>query len=155
VIFCTVVAGGGSGGGAAGGEHVVDDQHAVVLRQRVVMDLERVGTVFEDVFVAASCPRKLAGFADRHEAGAEDSRDAAAEDESARLDAGDERDTGAPIRFGELVDASLQSARRTEKRRDVLEHDPGLRKVRDLADKRLECSIHLRACGSGHGLTGE
>src|SRR5204862_7025201 len=57
--------------GAAGGEQIVDDEHAIVRRQRVVVNLECVAAVFENVFVAASRVRQFVGLADRNGAGAE------------------------------------------------------------------------------------
>src|SRR5262245_38946177 len=75
---------------AAGREQVVDQEHALPARDRIDVDLDRVGAVLELVALRRGLPRQLARLADRNEALAHVHRERGAEDESARLDAADE-----------------------------------------------------------------
>ena len=60
--------------------------------------------------------------------------DGAAEDETARLKPRDAVDLFSRVRMQHLVDRHAKPARIVEKRRDVPEHDPLMREIRDRAD---------------------
>ena len=62
-------------------------------------------------------------------------------DETARLDPQHLVDRLVPVRVGETVEGGSQRRRVGQQGRDVLEDDPGLREVRDVAD---ECREALR-----------
>ena len=54
-------------GRAAGGDDVVDDERALAGRDRVAVDLQQVGSVFELVLLTLDLPRKLARLAERYQ----------------------------------------------------------------------------------------
>src|SRR5207237_9424186 len=104
----------------------------------VIVHFLRVAAISEDVLVAALRPRKLAWLANGNEAGAENARDATSENESARLDAGDRGDLVLEKRFGESLYAFIERFGCAKQRRDVLEHDAGLRKIGNVANVALQ-----------------
>src|SRR5690606_30203183 len=119
--------------GPAGGEHVVDEEDPLPGLDRVHVRLERVGPVLERVVDAARLERELARLAHRREAGPEVERDGRREDEATRLDADDEVDVVRGEVVGQLPHDGGEEVRVGEDRREVLELDPGLREVRDVA----------------------
>ena len=105
----------------------------MVIADRVVMDLEGVAAVLEVVAGRVGPRRELSRFAHDREPGAETVRHRRADDEAARLDA--EHHVGASaVALDELVDGRPERRGVREQRGDVLEHDPRLRKVGDVAD---------------------
>ena len=121
-------------------EHVVVDDDARAVGDRVGGDLERVLAVLEHV--AAPCTvsgGSLPGPPRRHEAAAGLLRDRRAEIEAARLGAEDRGRAPAPPSRRRARRRPARSAAVVEQeRRDVLEADPGLREVLDLADVALQ-----------------
>jgi hypothetical protein len=79
--------------------------------------------------------RQLARLAHRHEARVEEVRDRRRGDEAPGLDAQDPVDVAVPEGIGEAVDRGAEGRGVGEERRDVLEDDPGLREVGDVADQ--------------------
>src|SRR6266581_4393650 len=57
------------GGGATGGEEVVNQQHATARLERIHVDRDGGGSVFQLVFLLVSLIRKLALFAHGYESG--------------------------------------------------------------------------------------
>ena len=78
---------------------------------------------------------ELARLARGDEARVEARRERAAEDEAARLDADDDVDVLADEALGERVEHDVERARAREQRRDVLEEDPRLGEIGDVADR--------------------
>ena len=120
--------------GAAGGEQIVVHEHPRPARERVDVHLERVDPVLERVLGADRRVRELPRLAGRHESDAHAVGERRAEHEAARLGA---EDDVRPARLGpggELLDGLVQRLRDREQRHDVLEDDPGLRVVANVAD---------------------
>src|SRR5213079_1712227 len=105
---------------------------------RVPMDLERSRPVFERVLLSHRLRRKLAGLADRDDAGAEVVRNRSGQDETAGLDPDDLVDVPAAEVHDDQVDDRRIRDRIGEDRRDVLEDDARLGEVRDVADQGLD-----------------
>ena len=95
------------------------------------------------------CRRQLAGLADRAEPGAEPIGDRRAEDEAAALDADDQRDALVLVRRREAVERGLEPVRVAQQRRDVVEEDARLRKVRHRTDSRFQCVHVVSYSGQG------
>jgi hypothetical protein len=123
---------------AACGEHVVGDEYAFAGVQGVGARFEAIAAVFEFVVDAGDRWRQLAGFAQRHEAGAERGRERGAEDEAACFDRAYRVDARVAPRLREQPDALRERVRVGEQRRDVAEHDARRRKIRHRADQCCE-----------------
>ena len=123
---------------AAGGQQVVDDQDALAGGDGVAVDLEGVRAVLERVLDGDRLGRELAELADRHEAGVELVGHRRAEDEPARLHPDDDVDPHAGERLEHEVDGFLVCGGVLEQGRDVVEEDPWLREIGDLADLRAQ-----------------
>jgi len=123
---------------SAGGEHIVDDQNAVPDLNRVAMDLERIGAVFELIFDALSRGRQLVGLPHRNEAGMQSVSHGRREYKSARFNADDGVDLHALAVRAEPVDHALEPLRVLKQRRDVVKEDTGFRKIRHFADQTFE-----------------
>src|SRR6267378_2424816 len=123
-----------AGHGAAGGEQVVDDQHTRAGFHRVLVHLERRGAVLEVVLDAHHVAGQLAKFADRDESHAELVSDRRREDEPARLHSDDDVDLLRADLREQPVDRRRERITVLEERSNVLEEDPGLRKVGDVTD---------------------
>src|SRR6266496_753758 len=119
-------------------EHVVHDQHPVAGVDGVPVDLQNGRPVLQRVFHALGVPRQLALFPDGHESGAEVVRHRRGEDESAGLDTHDLVDVAPAVSDDDQVDHRGERVVVGEERRDVLEDDPLLRKVRDVPDQALD-----------------
>src|SRR5258706_6105804 len=124
----------GRGGGTAGRQDVVDQEDLLAMVNGVVVDLEGVGAVFEDVFVALLRPGELARLADGNEACAEALGDATAEDEAARFDGCHGRDALAQERLGQRAEGVVERFGVAEERRDVAKEDAGFWEVGNVAD---------------------
>ena len=98
------------------------------------MHLEAVGAVLELVGRLDRLPRQLARLAGRHEAAAEPVGEGAAEDEAARLGAEDHVGLERPRERLEPVDRLPEVDGVGDERHQVLEDDPRLGEVRDVAD---------------------
>src|SRR5438093_12377628 len=98
------------------------------------MNLQSIGAIFQDVFVAPLGPGQLSRLADGDESGAERAGHTTAEDESARLD---RRHAGDALRAEGLrqpLDRFFERVRRAQERSDVLEYDARLGEIGDIAD---------------------
>ena len=130
---------GGRGRGAAGRDHVVDDRTCSPGRDRVAVDLEQVGAVLELVLLALDLPRQLARACgpartrrcSPYATGAANTNPRASIPMHL-VDPGRRR-TAPPARR-----PSPGTRRAPEQRRDVLEDDPRLRIVEDVAHVRLQ-----------------
>lgn len=123
---------------AAGGEQVVDDDDLAALADGIGVDLEAVGAVFEGVVDAVDAAGELAGFANGDEPGGEGLSDGGAEDEAAGLGADDEFDTLAAVGVGHQLDGEGETPGIRQQRREILEENPGLGEVGDVADEGVE-----------------
>jgi hypothetical protein len=108
------------------------------------MDLERIHAVLEDVLGGVRRPRQLAGLAHGDEAGADLVRHRPAEDEPACLGGRDDVDPPLARERRDLVDRLRERRRVQQQRGDVLEDDPGLWEVRDVADVVAEVDGGVR-----------
>src|SRR5262245_12765621 len=93
------------------------------------MDLEAVGAVLELVGAANGARRQLAGLSHRRESGADAIGDHRSKNEAAALDADDEIDALILERQRETVDGRVKTIRILEERGDVVEENPGFRKI--------------------------
>ena len=107
-------------------------------RDGVGVDLDRVGAVFEVVLLGHRGAGKLARLADRDEADTERVGHGGTKDEPSSFDADDSVDSGVMPRIGERLDGRRKPLRMGEQGRDVLEDDPGLGNVGDVADQAGE-----------------
>ncbi len=128
---------------APGGDEIVDQQYPVVRGERVYVHFEPGRSILEIVIGSRHVIRKLAGFAQRDKSNAELPGNQAAEDKTARFHSDHRREAFAEEGVEELVHREPQSRRILDQRGDVFELDPGLGKVRDIADLGFE-SIHGR-----------
>ena len=101
---------------------------------QIRVQLEHILAVLEQVARAHGFRRELPGPARRDEPALGCRGDRGAENEPARLGAEDDIGLLFAHPSGERVDRLLQRLSVREKRRDVLEADPGCREVRDFAD---------------------
>jgi hypothetical protein len=127
--------------GPARRQQVVVDEDPRAARDRVAVELERVGAVLEDVLGAHGLARQLARLAGEHEPGAELARERRPEQEPARLGADDDVDVGRR-QSAQPRDRRVETGGVGEHGRDVLEADPRLREVRDLADEGAQVDGH-------------
>src|SRR5215218_10557532 len=121
-------------GGAAGGQHVVDDQDPLAGDDRVGVQLQGGGAVLERVLLGLDLVGQLARLADGHEAGPEVVGDRRGQDEPAGLDADHLVDVAAAEVDHRLVDDRGEGDLVGQQRGDVLEDDPRLGEVGDVAD---------------------
>lgn len=126
------------GRGSAGGEDVVDEEHLLAGADGVDVHREGVGAVFEAVAFLEGVEGQFALLADGDDARTEAEGDGGGEEEAAGVDAGDEIDLAWFPRADEVVDAGGEEGGVGEERGDVLELDPGLGEVGDVADGGLE-----------------
>src|SRR5439155_20879647 len=109
------------------------DENPVAVAEGVVVDLERVATVFELVARRVLLGRELPRLAHERDAGTEAVRHGRPDDEPPRFDA--EHHVGtATVALDEAVDHRPEGRSVGEERGDVLEDDAGLREVGDVAD---------------------
>src|ERR1700704_4240462 len=131
---------------AAGGEEIIDDEHTSSRLDRILVHLEGRRAVLEVVLHADHVGRQLAELADRHEPDAELVGDRSREDEAAGLHADDGVDLLVADLREEPVDCGRERIAVLEESGDVLEEDPRLRKIGDVADTAPEI---LRLHGHG------
>ena len=106
----------------------------IIMLINICVDLQAVRPILEIVGGLDGVPRQLARLARRHEAAVEPIGERTAEDEASRL--GAENDVW-PKRTRELlepVDRLAEIGRVGDERHQILEDDPGLREIRDVAD---------------------
>ena len=142
-------------GRPARGEEVVVDEDPLPVGDRVGVDLERVDPVFEDVLGRDRVVGQLARLARRDEADAQLTGQRAAEDEPARLRGDDVVDLKRRDDLRQAADRQVERPRVEQQGRDVLEDDPGLGEVGDVADARPEkVASTARRDPSGIGVNG-
>src|SRR2546423_5349643 len=124
--------------GAACCQDVVMHQDALSVRDRVGMELQGVFAVFERVGRAHGLPGQLPRPSCGHEPAPELVGKRRAENEPTRLRTEDHVWLARLDPAGEQVDGLSEGRLVAEQRHDVLEDDPGLREVRDVADLRNE-----------------
>ena len=122
----------------AGRQQVVEHDDALTLRNRIGLDLDRVGAVFERVFVADRGARQLVLLAHHGEAEPEPVGERRGDQEAARFDADQPVRFVARDRFRQRIHRRPPGARVLQQGGDVVKQDAGLREVRDLADMVLE-----------------
>src|SRR5436190_12252204 len=125
-------------GCAACCKDVVVNEDSLSCRDCVRMELQGVLAVFERVRGAHGLPGQLPGPSRGHEPAPELVGEHRAEDEPARLGAEDHVRLARLDPVGEQVDRLRERPLVAEQRHDVLEDDPGLREVRDVANLALE-----------------
>src|SRR5260370_10142136 len=126
---------GGCGCGAAGGQHIIDDQHRLTGPDSILVDLQLVGPVLELVVLADRLPRQLAWVAEGHEACPESQRDRAARDEPSGFDRRHHVGWALQPVAADLFDDALEDGFVRQQRGYVLEDDPRLWEIRDVADE--------------------
>src|SRR5438477_2888347 len=122
-------------GRATGGKHIIHDQHGLTGLDRVLVNLQPVGSILELIVLAHRLPGQFAGFPDGHEAGAEAEGDSATRDEAASLDRRHDVWRAIDPVTADLLHHGLENLLVGQQRRDVLEDDPRLRKIGDVADQ--------------------
>src|SRR5215217_3469207 len=135
-------------GGAAGGEDVVDDQDPLAGGDGVGVQLQGGGAVLELVLLGLDLVGQLAGLADGHEAGPEVVGDRRGQDEPAGLDPDHLVDVAPAEMDDRLVDHRREGDLVGQQRGDVLEDDPRLGEVRDVADA-VPDALHVDGHGQG------
>src|SRR5438034_3107857 len=139
---------------AARREEIVDDQDLLAGLDCIAVDLERVGAVLEGVLDGDRLGRQLAELPDGDEAGVELVRHRRAEDEATRFHPDHDVDRLALVGLEHQVDRLAVGGLVLQQRRDVVEEDPGLREVGDLADlcAKLLCGHRRAFLQAGPGL---
>lgn len=138
---------GNSGGGSTGREDVVDDENTLALFDGIFMNFKGIGTVLESVLDAFDRGGELLRLAHRNEAGPDSVGESGSEEKSACFDTDDLIDIGSGIAGFQGVEDTAKSLRILEEGGDVVEIDPGLGEVEDLADHGFEL-VHLWRAGS-------
>ena len=141
---------GGGRRGTAGGQHVVDDQDPFARVDRVTVDLELVGAVFELVLLAHDRPRELAGLAHGNEARTHAVGDGSGEDETPGFDADHPVDLNAVELLDQAVDRRGEGGAVAQQRRDVAERDAVDRVVADVSDEALATCPYSPAMSRGY-----
>src|SRR6185437_6534980 len=127
------------GSGASGRQKVVADHDAFARFDGVLMDLERIGTVFELVRHRRGLPRKLFGLPHRNEACSQTICKSGRKDESASFYACDDVDLLFAVIVGaELIDERVKALLIREQRRQIVEKNSGLGIIRDFANQLLQ-----------------
>src|SRR5712691_576217 len=126
---------GRGGGRASGGQHIIHDQHCLAGSHRVLVDLKLVGSILELVVLADGLPRQLTRLADRHEPGPEPQSHGAAGDEPSRLDRSDHVGWAVQPVAAHFLDHAFEHDLVRQQGGDVLENDPRLREVWDVANQ--------------------
>ena len=109
----------------------------------VLVDLEHALSVLEAVLLPIGAPGQLPGLAYDREALSEHAGERRAEDEAARLDADDPIGPPAGRMLREPIDHAAERHRIGDQRREILEDDPFLGEIHDVADPRPNPVIHL------------
>src|SRR6267378_4139463 len=123
-------------GRAAGRKQVIDHRHLLAGLDRVDMRLQRALAVLERVLDPIRLVRQLPELADWREPDLQAIRESGPEDEAPRLDGQDAVESAPPQPLLQRAEDGLQRFRVAQDRRDVLEEDPGLGKIRNVADER-------------------
>src|SRR4029077_11737318 len=128
---------------AAGREQVVGDQNSRPIHDSVLMYLQGRASVLEIVSLIVKMKWQLARLARNWEPDSEPIRNRRTDDKTARLDS-QHHVHRAEIRLRHLIDHRRKPARIANQRRDVPEHDPRLRKIRNITNKLFNfLSRHL------------
>jgi len=121
--------------GASGGQQVVHEQDPVFRTGRVFVYLDRVRPVFEFVTHGPGAPWQLAGLADGDEAAAEPLSECRPEDEASGLGPSDPVDAQFLGSRSHPGDGAVECLGVQEDGGDVLEDDPFLGEVGNVADE--------------------
>lgn len=119
----------------AGCQQIIDDEDPLADRNRVPMDSQGTGSVFQVVFHFETISRELAWFPNRHKSGSEPGRQSPAENEPSRLDPDNLCNPLTSILDGEIVRDLLKRRRVLQQRGDVVEEDSGLGEIRYFPDE--------------------
>src|SRR5688500_5113526 len=135
--------------GSASGEEVVDDRDPLAGVHGIGVELERVDSVLEIVRLAHRAVRQLAGLAGGHETESQAVGDRAREEKPAGVDAQHLAGIALGDPVGQRADGVAKEPRVEEQRGDVLEGDPRLREIGDVADRPPEpyLEVRRRRCG--------
>ena len=106
-----------------------------IARDRVPMDCQHAGPVFQVVFHLKNVRRQFSRLSDRHESGPEPGRQGATEDEPPRLDSNDLGNALAFIPGSQLIGNGAIGLSVFEEGGNVVEQNAGLRKVGDFSNE--------------------
>ncbi len=108
--------------GAAGREQIVEHGDALSGLDRIGLNLDRVGAVFEVVGEGHGGARQLAALPDHDEAAIEAVGQGRGDEKAARFDADENLRPVRPQRIAKLMHRLVPGAGMREQRRDVVEH---------------------------------
>jgi hypothetical protein len=140
---------GGGGGGSASGEEIINQDNAAAGFNGVNVNGDGVRAVFEIVILFVNLERQLAFFANGHKTGFEAQRGGGGKDEAAGINADDGIHGAGFVIADEEINAAGEKLGIGQDRRDVLELNAGLRKIRDVADGAFDVG------GGGMGMVHE
>src|SRR5580704_15078996 len=123
---------------SAGRQQIVDEDHILAGLNRIEMNFQRIGAVFQVVSHASHGRRQLARLAYRYKSRIETISERRAEDEAASLDAEDEVDIFADVMRGQGINHLREANPVFQQRRDVVKEDARLGEVGYGADERLQ-----------------
>src|SRR6266852_8172055 len=112
-----------------------------------MMHFQGVGTVLQRVLYALRRGGQLSRLPDGDQPCPERECDGRAEQKATRFDRHDARNAPSAVRLRHRLDSLTEKLDVQEHRRDVLEHDPGLREVVDIPDRALQLVDQLRFIG--------
>src|ERR1700737_5574469 len=125
-------------GGSACGQQVVDNEHALAFLDRVPVDLQRIGAIFQGIVKLGGGGRQLAGLAQGDEARIQTIGDCGAEYKASRFHAQHQVDTGSQVVFGQRHNQSGGAELVLEQSGDVVEQDALLGEIRNFADQLFQ-----------------
>ena len=111
------------------GQHIVHDEDALPTLDRVLVDLEGVGSIFERIALLERLRRQLARLTDRNEPGLDALGNRRTQNEPAALDADDDVDALPDEWAGEHVDRHRESVGVPQQGRDVVEENAAFGKA--------------------------
>lgn len=122
-------------------DEIVDYENFIAGFDCILVNLKRVGTVFELIANRIGITRKLSRLASGNEACTQFHGNRHADDEAARFRADNLGDSSIAKMVGNGYNGLSETIRIGEKRRDVFENDAGLGIVGNIDDKGLEVEI--------------
>ena len=128
-------------GSATRCDEIVDYENLIAGFDCILVNLKRVGTVFEFIANRIGITRKLSRLASRNEARTQFHGYRHADDEAARFRSDNLGDSSIAKMVGNGYNGLSETIRIGEKRRDVFENDAGLGIVGNIDDKGLEVEI--------------
>jgi hypothetical protein len=132
----------GGGERAAGGQQIIHQEHVGAGVETVDVHVQLGAAVFKIVLHLVRAVRQLPRFAQRHERFVHLQRQGRREQKATRLRRRHGVDWPAPIMLQHQPDRFLKCRRVRQQRRDILEQDARLGKIRDVADKAGQ--VHKR-----------